>query len=239
MKISIILVRPRNPQNIGAAARAMANFGLSDLRIVAPYPPVWEEALTTAVHAGDIIKKAKVFETLPAALHDANFILATTALTNRKTTRQIISLPDIAKNLKNGNTAIVFGPEKTGLSGDEIALAHAVLNIPTTSKTPSINLAQAVVLCCYEISKNKIPARGGPPARAAQEKKPTFKEKQIVIQNIENLLNMLGLPPTLNQALRARRLQDIGAKDTLSKENIFFINAAVNKIISKINDAGH
>lgn len=213
----------------------MGNFGISDLRIVAPYPPVWGEVVS-AVHAGDIIKKAKVFETLPAALHDANFIMATTALKNRKTLRQIIALPQISEALeqhKNENIAIIFGPEKTGLNNDDIALADAVLNIPTASKVPSINLAQAVILCCYEISKNKMPRKS-----AAAAKKPTFKEKEIVLQNIGNLFNMLDFPPTLNQTLRARHLRDINAKDTLSKENIFFINAAINKIIKKLHGAG-
>ena len=236
MKISIILVRPRNPQNIGAAARAMANFGLGDLRVVAPYPPVWEEVLT-AVHAEDIIKNAKIFDTLPAALHDANFILATTALKNRQVGQQIISLPDIADTLKENksNIAIIFGPEKTGLTADEIALANAVLNIPTTSKTPSINLAQAVILCCYEISKNKLPARGGPPARkTARTKEPTFKEKQIVIENFQKLLDKLALPPTLNRRIRQERLLDLSAKTRLSKENIFFLNSLISKILQKL-----
>ena len=231
MKISIILVKPRNPQNIGAAARAMANFGLADLRIVAPYPPVWEEVLT-AVHAEDIIKNAKVFETLPEALHDTNFAIATTALKNRQVWQQIIALPDIADTLKenkNSNVAIVFGPEKTGLTADEIALANAVLNIPTTSKTPSINLAQAVVLCCYEISKNKLPTR-----KTARVKEPTFKEKQIVIENFQKLLDKLALPPTLNRRIRRERLLDLSAKTRLSKENIFFLNSLIAKILQKL-----
>ena len=215
----------------------MANFGLADLRIVAPYPPVWEEVLT-AVHSEDIIKNAKVFETLPAALYDANFVLATTALKNRQVGQQIIALPDIAGTLKenkNSKTAIIFGPEKTGLTAGEIALANAVLNIPTTSKTPSINLAQAVILCCYEISKNKLPARGGPPAsKTARAKEPTFKEKQIVIENFQKLLDKLGLPPTLNRRIRQERLLDLSAKTRLSKENIFFINSLISKALQKL-----
>ena len=231
MKISIILVRPRNPQNIGAAARAMGNFGLSDLRVVSPYPPVWEEVIS-APHAQDIIKNAKVFETLPAALADADYTLATTSLDGRKKAQKIVyldSLGDFFKETPHQNIAIIFGPEKTGLAAGEIALANAVLNIPTTSKTPSINLAQAVILCCWEISKNKMPRK-----RAAVQKKPTFKEKEIVLENIENLLNLLDFPPTLNQNLRARHMRDINNKDALSKENIFFINTVINKIIKRL-----
>ncbi|MDR1123450.1 MAG: TrmJ/YjtD family RNA methyltransferase [Elusimicrobiota bacterium] len=234
MHISIILARPRNPQNIGAAARAMANFGLNDLRIVSPHPPVWEE-VRTAVHAGELIKNAKIFPTLAAALHDADFILATTALQNRRVSRQIISLPDVSGILeehKNCNTAIVFGPEKTGLTADEIALADAVLNIPTASKTPSINLAQAVVLCCYEISKNKMPARKN--ARGKEAKEADFKSKQMVIDNFQKLLDGLGLPPTLNRRVRQERLLDLRSKTRLSKENIFFLNSLINRIMKKL-----
>ncbi|MDR0735177.1 MAG: hypothetical protein LBG16_05805 [Elusimicrobiota bacterium] len=232
MHISIILVRPRNPQNIGAAARAMANFGLSDLRVVSPHPPVWEE-VRTAVRAEEIIKKAKVFPSLPAALGDANFTLAATALKNRRVSRTIIGLPDIAAVLdehKNSNIALVFGPEKTGLAADEIALADAVLNIPTTNKTPSINLAQAVVLCCYEISKSKIPARG----KTARVKEADFKAKQIVIDNFQRLLDRLDLPPTLGFRVRQRRLLDLRAKTRMSKENIFFLNGLISRILRKL-----
>jgi len=154
--ITIILVRPRNPNNIGAAARAMANFGLSDLRIAEVHPPNLEEAVS-AVGAEDILKKAKVYDTLSAALADCDFALATTSLKNRNIKKEIIRLPDIHTFLNSergkGRTAIVFGSEKTGLTNEHISLCGAILNIPTSAIQPSINLAQSVILVCYEISK--------------------------------------------------------------------------------------
>jgi len=146
----IVLVRPRNPNNIGAAARAMANFGLTDMRLVNTHSPVLEEAVS-AVGAEKILKRAKIFDSLSAAVKDCNFVYATTSLKNRKTDKEIIFLPDL--KLPSGKTAIVFGSEKTGLSNADIALCDAVLNIPTSAAQPSINLAQAVTLVCYEISK--------------------------------------------------------------------------------------
>jgi len=148
--ITIILIRPRNPNNIGAAARAMANFGLSDLRLVNAHPPVFEEAVS-AVGAEKILEKAKNFKNLSAAVKDCNFIYAATSLKNRNIEKEIIFLPEL--KLPRGKTAVVFGSEKTGLSNEDIALCGAVLNIPTTAAQPSINLAQAVTLVCYEISK--------------------------------------------------------------------------------------
>ncbi|MDR0292254.1 MAG: RNA methyltransferase [Elusimicrobium sp.] len=148
--ITIILVRPRNPNNIGAAARAIANFGISDLRLVNTHPPVLEEAVS-AVGAEKILKKAKVFDSLSSAVKDCNFVYATTSLKNRNIEKEIIFLPDL--KLPRGKTAVVFGPEKTGLGNEDIALCDAVLNIPSAAAQPSINLAQAVTLVCYEISK--------------------------------------------------------------------------------------
>ncbi|MDD6173768.1 MAG: RNA methyltransferase [Elusimicrobia bacterium] len=232
MNISVILVRPRNPQNIGAAARAMGNFGLSDLRVVDPYEPTWREAVS-AVGAYEILHNAKLYSSLKEALFDADLILATTALKNRKINQAIASLPDIRTYLEESdaeNCAIIFGPEKTGLSAEDISLAHCVLNIPTTAKVPSINLAQAVILCCYELSKTESSAR------KAKFKKPSFKEVEIVQNNVEKMSALLDLPPVLGEKVRARRLAELASKRMLDKEDLFFINSIVNKIISKLEE---
>lgn len=230
--ISIILVRPRNPQNIGAAARAMGNFGLNDLRVIAPYEPIWREAVS-AVGAHEILKQAKLFDDLKSALYDADLIFATTALKKRRITQEIVALPCLKQYLaehESRRTAIIFGSEKTGLSSDDIALAHAVLNIPTSTEVPSINLAQAVILCCYELSKIQLKRKGG------SFKKPDFKEIEIVRGNIENLCSLLDLPPVLNESIRSRRFEDLVSKRFLDKEDLFFINSLVNKIILKLKE---
>lgn len=232
MSISIILVRPRNPQNIGAAARAMGNFGLSDLRVVDPYEPTWREAVS-AVGAHEILQKASLFPDLKSALSDRDLIFATTALKNRKIKQDIVALPQIGEYLDNAdwqNAAIIFGPEKTGLNSEDIALAHAIINIPTTAEVPSINLAQAVILCCYELSKIKLSRR------ASSFKKPAFKEIEIVQNNIEKLMSLLDLPPVLGEKVRKEHLSALASKRMLDKENLFFINSVVNKIISKLKE---
>ena len=230
MSVSIVLVRPRNPQNIGAAARAMGNFGLGDLRVVSPYEPTWREAVS-AVGAHEILKKAGLYDNLKDALFDADLVLATTALKNRRTDRPIISLPSLGKYLEeweSKNTAIVFGSEKTGLNKEDIALAHGVLNIPTSAEVPSINLAQSVILCCYELSKIKPLNRGG------RYKKPDFKEVEMVKENISSLLSLLDLPPVLGDKVRKSRLEDLAARRMLDKEDLFFVNTIVRRIISKM-----
>ena len=232
MNISVILVRPRNPQNIGAAARAMGNFGLCDLRVVSPYEPTWREAVS-AVGAHEILKNAKLYSSLQEALFDADLVLATTALKNRKINQRIVALPGIGAFLGESscqNCAIIFGPEKTGLSSEDISLAHCVLNIPTSAEVPSVNLAQAVILCCYELSKIKSSSRG------EKFKKPAFKEVEIVKENINKMLSMLALPPVLGEKVRARRLAELASRRMLDKEDLFFINSVVNKIISKLEE---
>lgn len=232
MQVKIILVRPRNPLNIGAAARAMGNFGLRDLRIVNPYEPVWQEAVT-AVHTQDILAQAQVFDTLDNAVKDCHLVIATTALKNRKPFQKIVSLPQINSFLadwEGKDIAIVFGPEKTGLTAAEISAAHAVLNIPTSAEVPSINLAQAVILCCYELGKNKVkPKKQYGPAI------PTAQEFALVQSELQKLMDKLDFPPTLNGALRLEKMQEISAKMALSRQNLFFVNTLIKQINKKLN----
>lgn len=231
MQISIILVRPRNPQNIGAAARAMGNFGLEDLRLVNPWDPTWQEA-KSAVGASPILKKAKVFDTIEEAAKDANIIIATTALKNRKPFQQILTLNKIEtfiKENKNQKIALLFGSEKTGLNAEDIDKADYILNIPTTAKVPSINLAQAVILCCWEFAKNDLKT-----PRTNIKKSATIKEKQIALNNLLILLDKLNLPPILNKRICIQKIQKISAAKNFTKEDIFFINSITLKIIKKL-----
>lgn len=150
---SIILIAPQMGENIGAAARAMKNFGLSDLRIVSPrdgWPNPKAEAM--AVGAADLVHNARIYTKLEDAIGDLEYIYATTAQPR-----------DMNKNyttLKNLNTkypheakvGIMFGRESSGLTNDEIALANEIITIDTTSFS-SLNIGQAVMLVCYELFK--------------------------------------------------------------------------------------
>lgn len=169
MNIRFILVRPRDPNNIGAAARALANFGFDDLRLVDPYPPVWQEA-KAAVGAADILLTAKA-GTLEEALAGCHLVLGTTSLKARKAKQTAIDLPGLAgflieRSTAKAQVAILFGSEKTGLSNEELDRCHALINIPTQKKQLSMNLAQAVVVTAYELSRTPpavVSAGGGLP----------------------------------------------------------------------------
>ena len=153
--IAIILVEPQLGENIGTTARAMLNFGLSDLRIVSPRDG-WpnEHALVVASGAGVILENAKLFNSTKDACANLNYIFATTAR-HRDLVKENFS-PKIA--MKNGNgiiknglrVGILFGPERAGLTNEDISLAQAIISVPINPKFSSLNLAQCVVLLAYE-----------------------------------------------------------------------------------------
>ena len=156
---TIILVRPQLSENIGMAARAMDNFGLSKLFIVNPrdgWPS--KKAETSAKHADKIINKAKVYDNLDDAVSNFDLVIATS---NRKRflTKKIYDNFNILekKIIDFKNTAILFGPENSGLSNQDIRLANFLFTIPTHNSNKSLNLSHAVSLMSYELSKlNKI-----------------------------------------------------------------------------------
>ncbi len=170
-RLEIVLVSPRNPLNIGAAARAMANFGCARLTVVAPYEPHWREA-RSAVGAPELLEKASQAETLAAAVAGCNFVAGTGTRTHRRPEQPVICLPDagpmFAERLgAGGRAALVFGPEKHGLTRDDLSHCHALIEIPTDAGQPSMNLGQAVAVCLYELIRPSRPE--GATRRAATE----------------------------------------------------------------------
>jgi len=151
-----VLVRPRNPLNIGAAARAMANFGFRELMVVSPYGPVWQET-RSAVGAEDVVTSARAVDGLVDAVADAPLVVGTTAGSRRNLDRDLILLPDFPAWLRRrharGLVALLFGSEKTGLSNEHLSFCHALVRIPTAVDCPSMNLGQAVAICAYELAR--------------------------------------------------------------------------------------
>lgn len=151
----IVLVRPQLAENIGKAARAMLNFGLTDLRLVAPRDG-WPnpDAGPAASGADIVLAKAEVFDTLAEAVADCQTIYATT-VRKRGVTKPVLTPEDAARQVhaNAGRSAYVFGPERSGLETDDVALAHTIVTVPINPEFGSLNLAQAVILLAYEWSK--------------------------------------------------------------------------------------
>jgi tRNA/rRNA methyltransferase len=155
-RIEIVLVSPRNPLNIGAAARAMANFGLSHLTVVAPYEPHWREA-KSAIGAEELLQSAKHEKCLEEALAECTLVAGTATLADRRPEQVVVPLPELPPRVqyeldRGGRVALVFGPEKRGLTRDDLALCHLLVEIPTHPRQPSMNLGQAVAVCLYELA---------------------------------------------------------------------------------------
>ena len=227
-KFTIVLVRPRDPNNIGAAARAMANFGLSELRVVEPYLPTWQIAVS-AVGAQDILQNAKLFSSLPQALADCHLSIATTALKNRQHNEQIVALPQLSAWLQNYNAekiALVFGNEKTGLSNEDIEMCTAAMHIPTTAKQPSVNLAQAVILTCYELARCQADTTPKGP------KLPTFEQTELVINSLENLMTAAHFKQDFSCQQRQILVRTLFHKTRLSGNDLFFIKKLSDQLVS-------
>ena len=231
----IVLVRPRDPNNIGAAARAMANFGLSDLRVVEPFAVAWREAVS-ALGAEDIMQSAHQFSSLEEALADTVYSLAATALRNRHLEQPIVTSPHLnayLHTLPEGKIALVFGNEKTGLSGEDIERCRAVLNIPTVSKQPSINLAQAVILTCYELSQQA----GFTPLRSIEKqslKAPTDSQKEILVERVYRLCEQADLRPDLTPQQRKAFLRRLIGDLPISEIQLFFLKSLAERLSQRV-----
>ncbi|KAA1049569.1 tRNA/rRNA methyltransferase [Pseudocitrobacter sp. 73] len=156
MRLSIVLVSPARAENIGAAARAMKTMGFSDLRIVDSEAHLEPATRWVAHGSGDIIDNITCYSTLADALHDVDFTVATTARSRAKfhyyATPQEL-LPMLAEKAQwMGHAALVFGREDSGLTNDELALADVLTGVPMVADYPSLNLGQAVMVYCYQLS---------------------------------------------------------------------------------------
>lgn len=152
--IRIVLVEPSHPGNIGAVARAMKNMALSDLVLVRPKAFPHPEATARASGADDVLARARVAETVTDALADVGFVAATTSRPRDQNFRAL-DLHDAASRIlemsERGPAAVLFGAERTGLTNEELALAHLLIRIPANPDYPSLNLAMAVQLTTYEL----------------------------------------------------------------------------------------
>ena len=155
MSLSIILVRPQMGENIGAAARAMANFAVRDMRIVAPRDG-WPnpKAFDMAGKADGIVTDAKIYSDTAASVADCQFVLATTSRAramNLPVMDPREAMQQLRQRVANGEkVAVLFGPERTGLENEDVIVADAVVTIPVSEEYASLNIAQAVVVLCYE-----------------------------------------------------------------------------------------
>lgn len=229
----IVLVRPRNPLNIAAAARAMRNFGLHDLAVVAAYGPVWQDA-RAAPGAEKLLRNVFVVPRLLDALEDRAFVLGTSSLSRRQPAQPAFSLSQLGSLLKKhgaaGRLAILFGSEKTGLSNRDLSHCHAILRIPTEPSCPTMNLGQAVAVCCYELQRAVKPDRAKtpkPPPRA------TVGEVNRLIAELEKMAGQETGKSEKREHARSVHLREMFLRSRLTSQDIALLLGVLRDIRNK------
>jgi TrmH family RNA methyltransferase len=177
--VDVVLVRPRNPANVAAACRAAKNMGLRSLRLVGDDPGLGQpEARNLAYGAWDLLDAVRLFPGLDEAVADATFVAGTSGREDPSAWSPRKLAADGGSRAAGGRTALVFGPESTGLSEQELSRCHARVRIPADASQPSLNLAQAVLLLAYEIrlSHEAEPAVPKTPRASAGELEAALRE---------------------------------------------------------------
>ncbi|MGN3973263.1 RNA methyltransferase [Tsuneonella sp. SYSU-LHT278] len=200
----IVLVRPQLGENIGKAARAMLNFGLEDMRLVSPRDGWPNPAAGPAASGADIVlEKAQVYDTVADAVADCAHVYATT-VRKRGVTKPVVTPAEAASQMhgRAGRSAILFGPERSGLETDDVALARAILTVPINPAFGSLNLAQAVIIVAYEWSKGEALA-----SPTAEDLLPPAPQEHLdgMIAQLEAMLEPKGFFRPESRAASTRR----------------------------------
>ena len=234
--LRIVLVSTRNSLNIGAAARAMYNFGFSDLRCVRPYERAFRAA-RSAAGASAVLERARVTETMAEALGEAELVVASSGLEARKQRHVLRILPSgadaIRTHLEARKAALVFGSEKFGLSNDDLSYCDWILSIPTSDDCPSMNLGQAVAVCCYEIARNAAPqAHLQTPAGVSANARERILRMLLPILRDSGFLHEDGVET------QTRKLRRFISRLRLAPEDARMLQAILRQVDWKLRNAG-
>ena len=220
--------------NIGAVARAMGNFGLSDLRLVTPRDG-WPQAgaAEMATHSADIIEQACVFPSLSAALHGCQISFATTAR-HRSLNKQVLSAHEVARqtHASEVKTAYIFGPENSGLNNDEIALATACVSITAAAGKASLNLGQAAGIMAYEWFQGQQTV-----ALSALEAPAPQEELQHMFVQLEHYLDTIHYWREANKKIHMwRNIQNIFSRNQLTSQEVRSLRGLLRGLWERSSD---
>jgi tRNA/rRNA methyltransferase len=229
-----VLVRPQMGENIGAAARAMANFGLSRMRVVGPRDG-WPnpKAVAMASGAGRLLDDAMLTWDLSAAIADCQLVLATTARP-RDLVKDVLT-PEAAMALARQRmgdgerVAVLFGPERAGLENDDVAAANAIVSVPVDPAFPSLNLAQCVLLMAYEWRRTGVDvAPAGPPGSA------TAGEIRALADHWEGRLDESGFffPPEKAAPMKLN-LRNLWSRLALTHSDVQILHGALRQLVRR------
>ena len=237
-KIRIVLVRPSHPGNVGAAARAMKNMGLQQLILVGPEEFPSEVATARASGAEDILTTAEVYDELEEAISDCHYVVTTTAR-NRSLQWDNVDARKAAKEIINhgqeGLVAVVFGPERTGLTNQEIELSHQLIHIPVSVEFSSMNLAAAVMLVCYEIRMAFIDEPEPYISESEIEKQATSAQVEGFVQHLHQIMDQIGFLTNKPSDRLMGRIRRLFNRSRMSEQDVNIMRGILAGIQSRIN----
>lgn len=228
----IVLVRPQLGQNIGKAARAMLNFGLTEMRLVAPRDG-WPnpDAGPAASGADIVLERARVFDSVEEAIADCSLLFAST-VRRRDLVMPVVGPEEMADQIaaSSARSAILFGPERSGLETEDVALATAIVTVPINPEFGSLNLAQAVILLAYEWSKRSDLAQ---PTAKDVEEPASHGELDGLIAQLDEELVAKGYfhPPSRTQATR-NTIRTIFTKTRWSSREVKAVRGIIRALVA-------
>lgn len=227
----VVLVRPQEEGNVGAVARAMANMGLGELRLVEPAAPIGGTARAFAVHSGQILDTVRHFPDLASALAGCGRVVATTAARDRGWPQRLVTpreLPArLAEDPPGTATALVFGPESSGLTNDELALASLLVRIPAAPQQPTLNLAQAVLIVAWELYMAGLAT--GATAPAAGDPRATADELAGFGTQLEQLLRRVGFARDSTIVAVERDLRQLVARASPTRREVHILRGILRR----------
>ena len=222
-------MRPRNPLNIGAVARAMSNFGFSQLRVVNPYEVAFREA-RSAIGASAVLLSAQEYQNVREAIADCSLVIGTSALAHRELQHTLLRLDQSANFISDGQApvALLFGSEKVGLSNEDFSHCHAILHISTSQDNVSMNLGQAVAVCLYElIRESKLILS------AVEGNQATAEELERISEVLSAALDSSGYTKKGSQASTTQKVRHLVRRLSLSSEDAELLLGMLRKISRK------
>lgn len=229
----MVLISTRNPLNIGASARAMANFGFSCLRVVNPYDVAFREA-RSAVGAAPLLQSATEYTSVAEAVADCTLVVGTTSAGHRELQHPIRRLEYGARAIRHraaeSPVALLFGSEKYGLSNDDLSHCHWLMRIPTVDPGLSMNLGQAVALCLYELARDAKAARARP---AAITRADAAESEQITSRLIE-VLEKSGYTQEVTAGSTEEKIRRLVRRLHIAKRDVPVVLGMLRQILWKV-----
>jgi TrmH family RNA methyltransferase len=237
-RLSVVLVETSNPLTIGAAARAMSNFGFLQLRVVNPYDVAFREARSAVGPASSVLANTEEYRSVADAVADCALVIGTTAVRHRELQHPVRRLEYggrlIRKELATGRVALLFGTEKTGLSNDDLSHCHWLINIPTREQHISMNLGQAVAVCLYELMRD---AKKAVPAKSKKPEKPASAgEVERISTVLLDTLHLSGYVNPISVASTEERVRRMVRRLGLSSKDAELWLGMCRQILWKVKD---